>query len=135
MIDVFPLRNDADYKRALSLIENTPPGDEKTEEAIEILSQLVKLWEKEHHAFDPVIAPYEILRELMLLKQTPQTEIATLLGTAQSNVSAILSGKRKLNSAQAEILAAHFGVDPSKFGRLKAPRFSVHKPRHHQQRA
>lgn len=135
MIDVFPLRDDADYKRALSLLENTPPGDASTEEALEILAQLVKYWEKEHYAFEPDVAPHETLRELMLLKKTSQGEVAALLETHQSNVSAILSGKRKLNSAQAEKLAAHFGVETSAFGKLKAPRFAIPKARHQQQRA
>ena len=135
MVDVFPLRNDADYKRALSLLENTPPGDPKTEEALEILAQLVKYWEKEHHAFEPEVAPNETLRELMLLKRTSQSDIAALLGTHQSNVSAILSGKRKLNSEQAAKLAAYFGVVASAFGRLKAPRFALPKARHQQHRA
>ena len=70
----------------------------------------------------------------MLLKRTSQSEITELLGTPQSNISAILSGKRKLNSAQAEKLAEHFGVDLEAFGRLKTPRFSVPGARHHQQR-
>ncbi len=125
MLHIFPLRTEADYKKALSVLENTPPGDDKTETALEILAQLVKLWEKEHHAFNPEVAPHNLLRELMFLKRTTPTEIAELLETPASNVSAIITGKRKLNTAQAEKLAAHFGIKADAFGKLKAPRFAL----------
>jgi len=135
MMAVFPLRTEEDYKKALALIEHTPSSDPATEDAVEILSQLVKLWEKEHHAFESKVAPQDLLRELMLLKNVGLAEIAARLSTPTTNVSALLGGRRKLNSAQAESLAEFFHVDVSIFGKVKRPRFSLPRAKGQRQRA
>lgn len=135
MMNVFPLRTEDDYKKALALIEHTPASDPATEDAIEILSQLAKLWEKEHHAFEPDIAPQDVLRELMLLKNVGLAQIAARLSTPTPNVSALLSGRRKLNSAQAASLAEFFQVDVSLFGKVKRPRFALPQAKGQRQRA
>jgi HTH-type transcriptional regulator/antitoxin HigA len=125
MIEIFPIRTEDDYKRALHILEFTPPSDSESEEKIEILAQMVELWEKKHFQQLPQPSPSDVLRELMLMKRTTQGQIAHLLGTQQSNVSALLTGRRKLNADQVAILAEFFGVNPSLFGEVKKARFRL----------
>ena len=127
MIDVFPIRTEADYKKALHLLEHTEPGTPEAEDRIEVLAQLVELWEKKNFAEPPIPSAGEALRELMLLKRTTQGELASLLGTSKSNISALLTGKRKLNSDQVELLSEFFGVDAGIFGEVRKARFRVEK--------
>ena len=125
MIEVFPLRDESDYKKALSLLEHTPPGDAEVESKIEIMAQLVELWERTHFEELPQPSAADVLKELMLLKKTTQTELAILLATSPSNISALLTGRRKLNTAQAERLAEFFGVEGAIFGNVLKARFRV----------
>lgn len=125
MIEIFPIRTEDDYKRALHILEFTPPSDRESEEKIEILAQMVELWEKKHFQQLPKPSPSDVLRELMLMKRTTQGQIAHLLGTQQSNVSALLTGRRKMNADQVALLAEFFGVDPSLFGEVKKARFRL----------
>jgi antitoxin component HigA of HigAB toxin-antitoxin module len=125
VIEVFPLRDESDYKKALSLLEHTPPGDAEVESKIEIMAQLVELWERTHFAELPQPSAADVLKELMLLKKTTQTELAILLATPPSNISALLTGRRKLNTAQAEKLAEFFRVEVSIFGEVFKARFRV----------
>ena len=125
MIDVFPIRTDADYKKALHLLEHSEPGTPEAEDRIEVLAQLVELWEKKNFAEPPKPSAGDTLRELMLLKRTTQGELASLLRTPPSNVSALLTGKRKLNSDQVALLCEFFGVGGGIFGQVKKARFRV----------
>jgi antitoxin component HigA of HigAB toxin-antitoxin module len=125
VIEVFPLRDESDYKKALSLLEHTPPGDADVESKIEIMAQLVELWERTHFAELPQPSAADALKELMLLKKTTQTELANLLGTPPSNISAVLTGRRKLNTAQVEKIAEFFEVEPSIFGEVLKARLRL----------
>lgn len=122
-LELFPIKTESDYKKALRIIEETPVGSAEVESQIEILSQLVKHWETQHHAFEEEVSPGEVLRELMILKKKSPKDVSELLDTPTSNVSAILSGKRKLNLDQATTIALAFGIDPTVFGNLKRARF------------
>jgi HTH-type transcriptional regulator / antitoxin HigA len=127
MIEIFPIKSKEDYQKALYLLEHTPVEGKVNEERIEILAQLVELWEKKTFALVKKNAPGEVLRELMLAKRVNQGEIAQVIGTSQTNVSALMSGKRKLNSDQVAILCEFFNVLPEVFGEVKKARFRVLK--------
>jgi HTH-type transcriptional regulator/antitoxin HigA len=62
----------------------------------------------------PDAPPREVLRLLMEQNSLTQTDLQRELG-GQPVVSAILSGKRKINSRQAKALAARFRVSPAAF--------------------
>ena len=127
MIDVFPIRTQEDYQKALHVLEHSAVGTRESEDRIEILAQLVELWEQKNLPEMPTPSPGQVLRELMLAKRVTQREISHLLGTPQTNISALLSGKRKLNSDQVALLCEYFHVLPSIFGKVKTAKFRVSK--------
>jgi HTH-type transcriptional regulator / antitoxin HigA len=61
----------------------------------------------------------ELLRFLIEQKGVTQAAVATGAGIAESTVSAVLAGKRKLNRGQIASLARYFHVEPGTF--LSAP--------------
>ena len=62
----------------------------------------------------PDADPAATLRFLMEQHALRQVDLAALFGS-QSNVSEVLSGKRKINARQARELAKRFGVTPAAF--------------------
>jgi HTH-type transcriptional regulator/antitoxin HigA len=62
----------------------------------------------------PDVDPAAVLRFLMGQHDLRQTDLAELFGS-QSNVSEVLSGKRKINVRQARALAKRFGVSAAVF--------------------
>ena len=57
MIDIFPIRTKNDYRKALRLLEHSEVGTREGEDRIEILAQLVELWEQKHCA--PLLHPLQ----------------------------------------------------------------------------
>ena len=127
MIEIFPIRTKEDYEKALYVLEHAQVGNKEHEERIEILAQLVELWEKKHFAPLPKQEPGDVLREIMLTKRVSQGEISRLLSTPQTNVSAMITGKRKLNADQVTLLCAYFRLTPEVFGDVKKARYKVLK--------
>jgi len=80
---------------------------------LDLVGDLVSAYESRVHAV-PDAEPREVLRLLMEQNGLTQADLRTELG-GQSVVSAILNGKRALNSRQAKTLAARFGVSPAAF--------------------
>lgn len=127
MIEIFPIRTENDYRKALRLLEHSEVDTREGEDRIEILAQLVELWEQKKFAPLPTPAAGEVLRELMLAKRVTQGELASLLGTPQTNISALMTGKRKLNADQVALLCEHFNVGAEIFGHVKKARFQISK--------
>jgi plasmid maintenance system antidote protein VapI len=75
----------------------------------------------------PTPAPGDVLRELMLAKRVTQGELSSLLGTPQTNISALISGNRKLNADQVALLCEYFHVGTEIFGDVKKARFQISK--------
>jgi antitoxin component HigA of HigAB toxin-antitoxin module len=127
MTEIFPIRRENDYRKALHLLEHSEVGTREAEDRIEILAQLVELWEQKHFAPLTTPAPGDVLRELMLAKRVTQGELSSLLGTPQTNISALISGKRKLNADQVALLCEYFHVGAEIFGDVKKARFKITK--------
>ena len=125
-MEIFPITDDAEYKKAIHILEYFSPKTTSEKQQFEIVAQLVERWENLHHPFEPTVAPGEVLWALMEGNKVTQTQIAKILKTHQSNVSAILNGKRQLNMKQAKFLAHYFGVEERIFGdHLKKANFSA----------
>ena len=77
------------------------------------MGELVAAYESRTHAV-PDAPPREVLRLLMEQNGLTQTDLHRELG-GQPAVSAVLNGKRKINSRQAKALAARFRVSPAAF--------------------
>jgi HTH-type transcriptional regulator/antitoxin HigA len=111
---VHPIHTKADHIAALKRVEelwgakrNTPDGDE-----LDVLVDLVEAYENRQHRV-PDTGPIGVLRHLMEANNLTQRDVPEI--GAQSVVSAILAGKRTLNTRMIAALAKRFHVSPSAF--------------------
>ena len=80
---------------------------------LDLVSQRIEIYEAEHQTL-PEASPAAVLAYLMGEHNLRQTDLAEELG-GQSIVSAILNGKRKLNTRQVKALAKRFNVSAAVF--------------------
>ena len=80
---------------------------------LDIITRQIEDYEAQHHAL-PDAPPAVVLAYLMEEKGIKQTDLAEELG-GQSIVSAVLNGKRELNTRQVRALALRFNVSPAVF--------------------
>lgn len=112
-----PLRTDADLDAAVEVIDSLIDRDELSspeQDYLDVLSDLVEAYEDEavpvRRAGDA-----EVLRFLIEAKGVTQAQAAKGAGIAESTVSEVLAGKRKLNRAQIGKLSRYFHVGPGAF--------------------
>jgi HTH-type transcriptional regulator/antitoxin HigA len=112
-----PLRSDADLNAAVAMVDSlldleklsTPEQD-----YLDVLGDLVEVYEAEAVPIRPV-GDAELLQFLIESRSTTQAEVAKGAGIAESTISEVLAGKRKLTRAQIGKLARHFHVEPGAF--------------------
>lgn len=112
-----PITTDAENDAAIALAEELDHRPDKTSEEhvfLELLVTLIRRFEDEHHP-TPEVSPDRILRHLLESSGKTQTDLATIVGTSESEIATFVSGEKTMNEAQATILAAHFKVEPSLF--------------------
>ena len=80
---------------------------------LDLITRRIEAYEAEHHAL-PDASPAAVLAYLMQEHRLNQSDLAGELG-GQSIVSAILNGKRELNTRQIKALAERFKVSPAVF--------------------
>ncbi len=80
---------------------------------LDLVTREVEAYEAKQQAL-PEASPADVLAFLMEEHNLKQTDLAEELG-GQSIVSAILNGKRELNTRQVKALAARFNVSPAVF--------------------
>jgi HTH-type transcriptional regulator/antitoxin HigA len=78
------------------------------------LAMFVEKYEEEHHAIPPA-SGVDMLRHLIETHRKPQSDVGAGTGLADSTVSDILAGKRKLTVKQIEALARFFKVSAAVF--------------------
>jgi HTH-type transcriptional regulator/antitoxin HigA len=83
-------------------------------EYLKALAEFVEKYEEEHHAIPPV-SGVDMLRYLIETRQTTQRDVAAGSGLADSTISEILAGKRKLSVKHVEALARFFQVKAAVF--------------------
>jgi HTH-type transcriptional regulator/antitoxin HigA len=102
-----------EYTQALfELTAETDPTREQ-EEAIELLTLLIERYETDHYPV-PKADPAEVLRFLIEQNGLSQRDLVPELG-AESTVSLVLTGKRKLTREHIERLSQRFHVSPAVF--------------------
>ena len=79
---------------------------------LDLVGDIVDRYEREHFPMEAA-EPREVLRELMDGRGLKQTDLAGIV--AQSNLSAILAGRREISARLASRLAKFFGVSPALF--------------------
>ena len=112
-----PIRNEAEYDRMVNLMNSLldVAGDDEEHPLsglLELAAELVSRYEQEHHAIEAA-DPKDALRFLMESRGLKQEDLSAVV--PQSNLSAILAGKRKISAAMAGKLGGFFGISPAVF--------------------
>ena len=112
-----PIHSEADYDRTVTLMNALldVAGDDEDHPLsglLELAAELVSRYEQEHHAIEAA-NPRDALRFLMEARGLKQEDLSAIV--PQSNLSAILAGKRKISATMAGKLGAFFGISPAVF--------------------
>jgi HTH-type transcriptional regulator/antitoxin HigA len=112
-----PLRTDADLDAAVAVVDSLldqPALSAPEQDYLDVLSDLIEAYEAEAVPIKPV-GDADMLRFLIEQKGATQAEVAKKSGIAESTISEVLAGKRKLNRLQIGKLARYFHVGPGAF--------------------
>jgi HTH-type transcriptional regulator / antitoxin HigA len=114
-----PIRSEEDLDEATAILDELSDRlDSLTREEkdyLDILCEQVAKYEKEHHAIEAP-SEAEALRYLLDARGVRQAQAAKEMGIAESTLSEVLAGKRKLTRAQVGKACAYFNVGPAVFG-------------------
>ena len=112
-----PLRSDLDLEAATKIAEELDFRDnlfEEEKDYLEVLTALIERYEDERHPI-PDISGADVLKCLMEFRGLSQAEVARGTGVANSVLSELLNGKRRMGLKTIETLAAYFRVEPGLF--------------------
>ena len=112
-----PIHSDKEYDRMVALMNFLldAAGDDEDHPLsglLDLAGDLVSKYEQEHHAIEPA-EPKDVLRSLMDARGLKQEDLAAIVH--QSNLSAILAGKRKISASLAGKLGRFFGISSAVF--------------------
>ncbi len=112
-----PLRTESDLDAAIAVIDaliDRPALTTPEQDYLDVLSDLVEAYEAETVPMQPV-GDADLLRFLIEQQGISQAAAGHGAGIAESTISEVLAGKRKLNRAQIAKLARYFHVEPGAF--------------------
>ena len=113
-----PLRSEADLDRAQTVLDElTDRGSKLTaaeKDYLHVLSLLVEAYEDVHHPI-PDVSGVEMIRYFMEDRGLTQAATAAGTGISAPTLSALLAGKRRLNTKHVEALGRFFAVNPGVF--------------------
>jgi HTH-type transcriptional regulator / antitoxin HigA len=112
-----PIRSDKELSEALAVIDELLDQERlvaEEQDYLDVLSGLVERYEKERHPMPPV-SDAQMLRHLIEAKNVTQVQVARATGIAESTISAVLAGNRRLNREHIEKLARYFHVGARAF--------------------
>ena len=112
-----PIHSEADYDRMVTMMNALldvagEDEDHPLSSLLELAADLVSRYEQEHHPIEAA-NPKDALRFLMEVRGLKQEDLSSIV--PQSNLSAILAGKRKISAAMAGKLGGFFGISPAVF--------------------
>jgi HTH-type transcriptional regulator/antitoxin HigA len=112
-----PIRTEEEYDRTVSLMNYLldivgDREDHALSGLLDLVSELVADYDTNHFAIE-ASGPNEVLRYLIESRDLKQGDLAEIV--PQSNLSAILSGKRKISATLAGKLAKFFNISPAVF--------------------
>ena len=112
-----PIRTEEEYDRTVSLMNYLLDivGDRENHSLsglLDLVSELVAEYDTSHYAIE-ASEPNEVLRYLIELRGLKQSDLAEIV--PQSNLSAILAGKRKISATLAGRLGKFFSISPAVF--------------------
>lgn len=120
LIQKFPLRpirseEELDQATEIALeLDFRKDLDEGGREYLEVLCILIGVYEDEHHDIPPLTG-HELLHGLIEMRGETQADVARGTGIAESVLSELVSGKRRMGRKTIETLARHLNVDPGLF--------------------
>jgi len=112
-----PIRSDAELDHAIAMIDSLIARDDLDlgeEDYVDVLSDLVHRYEAEHDPIAPV-PDADMVRFLLESNDMAQTELAERSEIAESTISEILAGKRKLSRRHIAAFSKVFRVSPALF--------------------
>lgn len=118
LVPLGTITNKKDYERRVlvmdELLERIGTNEShRLMPLLDLITKEVEAYETKHEKV-PEATPAQVLGYLMSEHGLKQADLAEELG-GQSIVSAILNGKRELNTRQVKALAARFNVSPAVF--------------------
>ena len=117
MAHLRPIHTEADYDRTVKMMNalldvSGDDEDHPLSGLLELAAESVSRYEQKHHAIEAANPRYA-LRFLMEARGLKQEDLSSVV--PQSNLSAILAGKRKISAAMAGKLGGFFGISPAIF--------------------
>jgi HTH-type transcriptional regulator / antitoxin HigA len=112
-----PIRSDRELHDALVVIDRLLSQKRllrEEQDYLDVLSGLVKRYESSEHPMPPV-SDAEMLSHLIEAKCVTQVQVARATGIAESTISAVLAGHRRLNRDHIEKLARYFHIGARAF--------------------
>lgn len=114
-----PIETEQQYQKALGFVADL--WDEVADDPNSPYGSLLRI--VSHHLNDyenaqqsiPDATPQQVLKFLLAENGVTQKELEEATGIYQSNLSQILTGKRKLTTEQVKLLTDYFRVNPSVF--------------------
>jgi HTH-type transcriptional regulator/antitoxin HigA len=109
-MDIKPIKTQADYKRALKIIEKlfeAKPGTAEND-LLEVLTTLVQAYEDRHYNI-PKPDPIEAILYFMESRGLTRRDLEPFIGS-RSRVSEILNRKRTLTMEMIRNLSKHAGI-------------------------
>jgi HTH-type transcriptional regulator / antitoxin HigA len=116
-----PIEPDTELERARAVLNELLDRDSLDRDRadyLEVLGHLIDRYEQAHHPLPPV-SEVDMLRHFLDTRGASLSEAARGSGIAVSSLSAILSGKRRMNRDHIEALAGYFRVSPDVFLRSR----------------
>jgi HTH-type transcriptional regulator/antitoxin HigA len=110
------IRTEADLDAAQAVIDDLLRGelDEGGQAYLDALSDLVILYEREHHPVPP-LPPHELLAHLLAVRGMSQADLVRRTGLAKATVSDLVTGKRAFTVDQMHRMAAACGLPATVF--------------------
>lgn len=120
LVSLFPLRrieteDELDTAtRVIDMLVDLEHRSKAEDDYLDMLSDLSLEYEEVHYP-DPPVTDGEMLAFWMDIKEVSQTQLAKAVGIAESTISEVLRGKRKLTRTQIGKVAKYFKVSPAVF--------------------
>jgi len=112
-----PIRSDRELDAALAVIDRLLDQNHLVSEEqdyLDVLSGLVEHYEKKCYSMSAV-SDADMLRHLIEARNVTQSQVSRATAIAESTISAVLSGNRRLTREQIEKLAKYFHVGAGAF--------------------
>ena len=117
MAHLRPIHDKKSYDRMVALMNSLldTTGDDEDHPLsglLDLIGDMVSKYEQEHYAIEAA-EPKEVLRFLMDARGLKQEDLSAIV--PQSNLSAILAGKRKISATLTGKLGKFFGISSAVF--------------------